>query len=388
MARDYYAILGVQKDSSDQELKRAYRKLARELHPDINADEAAQARFREVTTAYEVLTDPEKRRIVDLGGDPLDTAGSGGLGGFGGGGGGFGGGGLGDVFEAFFGGQGGGGGQGPRSRVQPGSDALLGMTLSLEECATGVTKQVTVDTAILCDECRGKGTHGKSKATTCETCAGHGQVQSVQRSFLGQMVTMRTCPTCRGVGEIIPDPCRKCSGDGRVKARREINVKVPAGVGDGMRIRLSAQGEVGPGGGPAGDLYVEVQEQDHETFLREGETLHCSVRVPMVDAVLGTTITLETLIDGPVDLEIPAGTQPGNTVKLSGKGMPRLRTGHRGDIVAHLDVVVPTKLDTKQTEALRAFGSLRDKDVPEVVSTRSHNSGGLFSKLRDVFAGR
>lgn len=389
MARDYYAILGVQKNSSDQELKKAYRKLARELHPDVNPDEAAQARFREVTTAYEVLTDPEKRRIVDLGGDPLDSAGSGGFGGFGGQGGGFGGGGgLGDVFEAFFGGQGGGQAQGPRSRVQAGSDALLSMTLTLEECATGVTKQVTVETAILCDSCRGKGTHADSKPVTCETCAGHGQVQSVQRSFLGQMVTMRTCPTCRGTGDVIPDPCRKCGGDGRVKARRDINVKVPAGVGDGMRIRLSAQGEVGPGGGPAGDLYVEVQEQEHETFVREGETLHCSVRVPMADAALGAKVTLNTLIDGPVELIIPAGTQPGDTVKLHGKGMPKLRTDRRGDIVAHLEVIVPTKLDHKQTEALRAFSELRDKDVLEVVSTKSNNTGGFFSKLRDAFAGR
>lgn len=187
---------------------------------------------------------------------------------------------------------------------------------------------------------------------------------------------------------MIPDPCHKCNGDGRYKSAREINVKVPAGVGDGMRIRLSAQGEVGPGGGPAGDLYVEVHEQEHDTFIREGESLHCTIRVPMADAALGATLNLETLIDGSVDLEIPAGTQPGNTVKLTGLGMPRLRTGHRGDIVAHLDVVVPARLDAKQAEALRAFSALRDKDALELVSTKSHNSSGLFSKLRDVFSGR
>lgn len=387
MARDYYALLGVDKDASDQELKRAYRKLARELHPDVNPDEGAQARFREVTTAYEVLTDPEKRRVVDLGGDPMENAASGG--GFGGGGfGGFGGsGGLGDVFEAFFGGAG-GGAQGPRSRVQPGSDALLNMSLTLEECATGLTREITVDTAVLCDECTGKGTRANSKPSRCSTCGGAGQVQSVQRSFLGQMVTMRTCPSCRGVGEIIADPCRKCSGDGRVRTRREITIKVPAGVGDGMRIRLSAQGEVGPGGGPAGDLYVEVDEQQHNLFVREDENLHCNVSVPMADAALGTTMQLDTLIDGQVQMDIDAGTQPGQTVRMAGMGMPRLRSNHRGDLIVHLDVVVPSRLDTKQSEALTAFRELFDRDGPEMVSTRSQNGSGLFSKLRDVFSGR
>ena len=220
MARDYYGLLGVSKGASDSELKRAYRKLARELHPDVNPDEAAQAQFKEVTAAYEVLSDPEKRRIVDLGGDPLESAGAGN--GFGGGFGGAGFGGLGDVFEAFFGG--GGGTRGPVGRVRPGSDSLLRMRLDLSECATGVTKHVTVDTAILCDVCQGKGTHGNSTPATCDTCHGQGEVQSVQRSLLGQVMTSRPCPVCAGVGEVIPDPCHRCGGDGRVRARREISV--------------------------------------------------------------------------------------------------------------------------------------------------------------------
>lgn len=387
MARDYYGILGVDKDATDQDLKRAYRKLARELHPDVNPDEEAQQRFAEVSTAYEVLTDPEKRRIVDLGGDPLDPGGGGMGGGFPGG---FGGGGLGDVFEAFFGGggMGGGGGRGPRSRVQPGSDALLGMSLTLEECATGLTKQITVDTAILCDLCHGKGTHGDSKPATCGTCQGNGQVQSMQRSILGNVVTMRTCPTCRGVGEVIPDPCQKCTGDGRVRARRDISVKVPAGVGDGMRIRLSGQGEVGPGGGPAGDLYVEIDEAEHPLFVREEQTLHASVTVPMADAALGTETTVETLIDGEAEVQIPAGTQPGDTVVLRGKGVPKLRSNQRGDLVLHLDVVVPSRMDAKQTEALEKFRALRTKDTVQMGSARGNGGGGIFSKLRDVFAGR
>lgn len=198
MARDYYATLGVDQKATDQELKRAYRKLARELHPDVNPDEAAQARFRDISTAYEVLSDPEKRRIVDLGGDPLSSGGGGG-GGFGGG---FGGG-LGDVFEAFFGG-GGGAGRGPRGRVQPGADSLLRTKLTLAECATGVSKQVTVETAILCDSCTGSGTNGDSTPVRCETCGGAGEVQSVQRSFLGQVMTSRPCPTCRGAARRSP----------------------------------------------------------------------------------------------------------------------------------------------------------------------------------------
>lgn len=388
MARDYYATLGVDKDASDQQLKRAYRKLARELHPDVNPDEAAQKRFQEVTTAYEVLTDPEKRRIVDMGGDPMESGGgAGGAGGFGGMGGM--GGGLGDVFEAFFGGGGAGGGQGPRSRVQPGSDALLNMSLTLEECATGITRDITVDTAVLCDECTGKGTHGNSEPARCGTCGGAGQVQSVQRSILGQMVTMRTCPGCRGVGEIISDPCHKCGGDGRVRTRREISIKVPAGVGDGMRIRLTAQGEIGPGGGPAGDLYVEVDEKPHDIFVREGEDLHCTVSVPMADAALGTTMQLETLIDGPAEVDIEQGTQPGQTVRKSGLGMPKLRSNtRRGDLIVHLDVVVPARLDPRQAEALSAYREISGAEGPQVVGPHGGNGSGLFSKLRDVFSGR
>ncbi|QNG18412.1 molecular chaperone DnaJ [Rhodococcus triatomae] len=383
MARDYYATLGVDPKATDQEIKRAYRKLARELHPDVNPDEAAQTRFKEISTAYEVLSDPEKRRIVDLGGDPMSNGGGAGGAGFGGG---FGGG-LGDVFEAFFGG-GGTAGRGPRGRVQPGADSLLRTKLTLEECATGITKQVTVDTAILCDLCTGSGTNGDSKPVRCETCGGAGEVQSVQRSFLGQVMTSRPCPTCRGAGEVIPDPCRKCGGDGRVRARRDITVKVPAGVAGGMRIRLAAQGEVGPGGGPAGDLYVEVVEQQHDVFVRDGEDLHCTVRVPMVDAALGTTVAVETILDGTETLVVDPGTQPGSQTVLRGHGMPKLRSGVRGDLYAHLEVVVPSRLDGKESKLLEEFRAVRERDVAEVVTSGSKNTGGLFSRLREAFTGR
>ncbi|CKO76916.1 molecular chaperone DnaJ [Mycobacterium tuberculosis] len=382
MARDYYGLLGVSKNASDADIKRAYRKLARELHPDVNPDEAAQAKFKEISVAYEVLSDPDKRRIVDLGGDPLESAAAGGngFGGFGG---------LGDVFEAFFGGGFGGGAasRGPIGRVRPGSDSLLRMRLGLEECATGVTKQVTVDTAVLCDRCQGKGTNGDSVPIPCDTCGGRGEVQTVQRSLLGQMLTSRPCPTCRGVGVVIPDPCQQCMGDGRIRARREISVKIPAGVGDGMRVRLAAQGEVGPGGGPAGDLYVEVHEQAHDVFVREGDHLHCTVSVPMVDAALGVTVTVDAILDGLSEITIPPGTQPGSVITLRGRGMPHLRSNTRGDLHVHVEVVVPTRLDHQDIELLRELKGRRDREVAEVRSTHAA-AGGLFSRLRETFTGR
>ncbi|CKN00752.1 molecular chaperone DnaJ [Mycobacterium tuberculosis] len=382
MARDYYGLLGVSKNASDADIKRAYRKLARELHPDVNPDEAAQAKFKEISVAYEVLSDPDKRRIVDLGGDPLESAAAGGngFGGFGG---------LGDVFEAFFGGGFGGGAasRGPIGRVRPGSDSLLRMRLDLEECATGVTKQVTVDTAVLCDRCQGKGTNGDSVPIPCDTCGGRGEVQTVQRSLLGQMLTSRPCPTCRGVGVVIPDPCQQCMGDGRIRARREISVKIPAGVGDGMRVRLAAQGEVGPGGGPAGDLYVEVHEQAHDVFVREGDHLHCTVSVPMVDAALGVTVTVDAILDGLSEITIPPGTQPGSVITLRGRGMPHLRSNTRGDLHVHVEVVVPTRLDHQDIELLRELKGRRDREVAEVRSPHAA-AGGLFSRLRETFTGR
>ena len=380
MARDYYGLLGVSRGASDSEIKRAYRKLARELHPDINPDEQAQQLFKEISTAYEVLSDPEKRRIVDLGGDPLATAGSAsGFSGFGG---------LGDVFEAFFGG--GGGSRGPIGRVRAGSDSLLRMRLTLDDCASGITKQVTVDTAVLCDMCQGRGTHADSTPVTCDICGGRGEVQSVQRSLLGQVMTSRPCPTCAGVGEVIPDPCHRCGGDGRVRSRRDISVKIPAGVGDGMRVRLAAQGEVGPGGGPAGDLYVEVHEQAHDVFVRDGDDLHCTISVPMADAALGTAVTVDAILDGATEIAVAAGTQPASVITLRGLGMPRLRSATRGDLHAHIEVTVPTKLDARARELLAEVKSHSTETaaVRNIRTATTAAGGGLFSRLRETFTGR
>ncbi|MBW0103949.1 molecular chaperone DnaJ [Pseudonocardia sp. KRD291] len=386
MARDYYGILGIDSGAGPDEIKRAYRRLARELHPDVNPDPTSQERFREVSTAYEVLTDPEKRRIVDLGGDPMDPRGGGGGGGdpFGGGFGGFG-----DIMDAFFGNAAGGGrGRGPRSRVQPGADALIRMELSLQECSTGVQRDLTVDTAVLCTQCTGSGCAEGTSPTICDTCGGNGEIQSVQRSFLGQVVTSRPCPTCRGFGEVIPDPCRQCAGDGRVRSRRSVAVRIPAGVAEGMRVRLAGQGEVGSGGGPAGDLYVEVEETPHEIFTRDGADLHCTLPLPMTAAALGATLPLKLLDDSIEELHIEGGTQSGTVRTLRGKGMPRLRSTGRvdgaGDLMVHVEVAVPTKLDKEQTDLLRQLATLRGEEQPDLVGG-ARNGHGLFSRLRDTW---
>ena len=376
MAIDYYGVLGVRRDATSEEIKRAYRKLARELHPDVNPDPQAQERFKEATTAYEVLSDPQKREIVDLGGDPLSQNGAAGgspfAGGFGG---------LGDIMDAFFGAS---THRGPRSRVRQGADALIRLDLELAETAFGVTRDITVDTAVVCTTCAGAGTAPGTHPATCDTCGGRGEIQSVQRSFLGQVMTSRPCPTCSGTGIVIPTPCGTCGGDGRVRARRTLPVKVPAGVEDGMRIRLSGQGEVGPGGGPAGDLYVEIHELPHDIFDREGDDLHCRVQLPMTAAALGTTLTLATL-DGDEEIDVRPGTQPDTVLPLRARGVPHLRGVGRGDLHVHVQVVTPTRMDEEQEALLRQFAALRGEDMP--VSTRAHG-GGLFSKMRDAFNGR
>ncbi|MBA3369522.1 MAG: molecular chaperone DnaJ [Geodermatophilaceae bacterium] len=376
MPTDYYGALGVRPDASNEEIKRAYRKLVRDLHPDVNPDPIAQERFKQVATAYEVLRDPQKRQIVDLGGDPLGNGGGPGGGqypGFGG---------FGDIMDAFFGGA--GAGRGPRSRARPGADALIRLDLDLAETACGATKELMVDTAVLCTACTGAGTAPGTHPQTCTTCHGAGEVQSVQRSFLGQVITKRACPACGGIGQVIPEPCPQCGGDGRVRSRRSLSVKVPAGVEDGMRIRLSGQGEIGPGGGPAGDLYVEIHERDHDIFTREGSDLHCRVSLPMTAAALGTTLSLTTL-DGEQEIEIRPGTQSGSVLTLRAAGVPKLRATGRGHLYVHVEVLTPTRLDPEQEEIMRKLAALRDEERP--VSTRA-GGGGIFSRVRDAFNGR
>ncbi len=365
---DYYGTLGVARDATDDQIKKAYRKLARQLHPDVNPDPEAQERFKAVTAAYEVLSDPQKRQVVDLGGDPLQSgpgsAGNPFAAGFGG---------LGDIMDAFFGGS----GRGPRSRVRQGADALIRIECDLAETVFGTTRELSLDTAVLCGTCSGRGTAPGTSPQVCETCRGAGEVQQVQRSFLGQVMTSRACPRCSGLGSVIAHPCGECGGDGRVRARRTLTVKVPAGVESGMRIRLSGEGEVGPGGGPAGDLYVEVIERPHPVFTRDGDDLHCTVTLPMTAAALGTTVPLTTL-DGDQQLDIAPGTQPDEVLTLRARGVPHLRATGRGDLHVHLRIEVPTRLDAKQEELLRDLARLRGEERPD----GSGRGNGLFGRRR------
>lgn len=374
---DYYEVLGVARDATGEEIKRAYRKLARQLHPDVNPDPATQEQFKEVTAAYEVLSDPEKRQMYDLGADPRGGAAGGGAGGFGQGNFGFG-----DIMDAFFGG---GGQQGPRPRVRRGQDALIAVELDLAEAAFGAVKDITVDTAIACPTCSGRGAAVGTEEVTCTMCHGRGQIQTVQRSFLGQVMTARACPQCRGYGTLIPHPCPECAGDGRIRTRRTVSVKIPAGVESGTRIRLAGEGEVGPGAGPAGDLYVEVVERPHEVFTRRGDDLHATLSLPMTAAALGATVQMRTL-DDLVDIVIRPGTQPGSSQTIRGAGVTHLRGGGRGDIVVHVDVITPTRLDTRQTELLRELAALRGEENPSGEAEPQH--AGMFRRLKDAFGGK
>ena len=359
---DHYQTLGVDRSASQDEIKRAYRKLAREMHPDVNPDPKVQDRFKEVTAAYEVLSDPQKRSSYDRGGDGFAGFGGAGFGGFS------------DIMDAFFGG--GGTSRGPRSRMRQGQDALIRTTIDLKEACFGITKEIGVETAIICEKCGGDGCEAGSTPTTCEICKGRGEIQQVTRSFIGQVMTSRPCGTCQGYGTVIPRPCRECAGDGRVRARRSVSVKIPAGVETGNRIQLSGQGEVGPGGGPAGDLYVEISVEEHEFLVREGDDLHLSVRVPMTGAVLGTEITVETL-DGEVSLDIKAGTQSGTVIPIRGKGMTKLRGGGRGELFAHVDVVIPTKLSKEEESLMRKFAELR--------GVEKFSDSGFFERFKGAF---
>ncbi|MGA8845122.1 MAG: molecular chaperone DnaJ [Nocardioides sp.] len=384
MSQDLYDLLGVARDADADTIKKAYRKLARQLHPDVNPDPTTQEKFKEVSAAYEVLSDPQKRQAYDRGGDPF--------------GGGFGGGGQGagfsftDIMDAFFGGQGGQGapGRGTRSRVRRGQDALIRIEVDLAEAAFGVSRELKVDTAVVCTTCHGDGAAPGSKPVPCETCHGVGEVAHVQRSFLGEVRTLRPCAACRGFGSIIPEPCRECSGDGRVRSRRTLTVKIPAGVDTGTRVQLSEQGEVGPGGGPAGDLYVEIQVAEHEVFTRHGNDLHCVVSVPMTAAALGTTLSMPTLeadvengagsgVETEFDLDIAPGTQSGTEQVLRGRGVPGLRGG-RGDLIVSIAVETPGKLDARQEELLRELAAIRNEETPEG-HVRGAQQKSVFGRL-------
>ncbi|MGH8970855.1 MAG: molecular chaperone DnaJ [Actinomycetes bacterium] len=370
MSDDYYAVLGVQRDATPDQIKKAYRRLARQLHPDVNP--AEEERFKEVTKAYEVLSDPKKREMHDLGADPFST------------GGGFGSGfGFSDIMDAFFGGA---AARGPRSRQRRGQDALIRVEIDLHDATFGAARDLQVETATACPTCGGGGAAPGSSPRVCEICRGRGEVQQVTRSFLGQVMTARPCAACQGFGTVIPDPCVECGGDGRVRTRRTLKVKIPPGVDSGTRIQLAGEGEAGPGGGPAGDLFVEIVERPHPTFTRRGDDLHATVLVPMTAAALGTTVELETL-DGTRAVELRAGAQSGQTVTMPGLGVQHLRGAGRGELVVHVEVQTPTRLDDAQTELLRSLAALRGEDGPTTGQVSSKRDG-LFARLRDAWGER
>ncbi len=347
MAEDYYALLGVRRDAGQDEIKRAYRRLARELHPDVNPDPETQEKFKEISQAYDVLSDPEKRQMYDLGGDPFGgaTAGAGGFGGFGAAGFPFS-----DFVDAVFGAAGQSATRGPRSRARRGRNATIRIELDLSECAFGATRELTVDTAVVCPTCSGEGTAPGTHPVTCEVCAGRGEISQVRRSFLGQVMTTQPCPACSGYGTVLPRPCPECDGDGRVRTRRTMKVRIPAGVEDGTHIQLAGEGETGPGGGPPGDLFLEVVQRPHAIFERQGDDLHCTLTIPMVAAALGATVQIESL-DGPNDVDIRPGTQSGQVIPLYGLGVKHLNGNGRGDLVIHVTVETPSRLERRAGEA-------------------------------------
>jgi molecular chaperone DnaJ len=364
---DLYETLGVDRDASFDDIKKAYRKLARSYHPDVNPDPEMAEKFKEITAAYEVLSDPDKRQNYDVGGN--------GFGGFNNGGFGFS-----DIMDAFFGG---GQQRGPRPRNRPGQDALIRVEVDLMEATFGCERDLNVETAITCNKCNGTGCANNSKPRTCDICKGRGETQQVARSILGQVMTSRPCASCQGFGSVISDPCGECAGDGRVRARKSIPIKIPAGVETGNRIQLSGQGEVGPGGGAAGDLYVEIIEVPHDFIIREESNLHISISIPVTSAAVGTKVVIDTL-DGKQEVEIKEGTQSGSTVVLRGLGVTRLRGSGRGDLIVHIQVLTPTKLNKEQSDLFKKIASIRNEGLDKV-KINTNEEQGFFDKVKRAF---
>lgn len=347
--KDYYALLGVSRDASETEIKKAFRRKARECHPDVCTDNDAEERFKAVNEAYDVLSDPGKRDMYDRYGTVDPRAGGMGpdLGDI------FGGGfGMEDLFSAFFGGMGGGGSQ--RTRRE-GRDMVMQVAISLEEAAQGLEKEVIVNRLVPCDECGATGSVDKNVAATCQQCGGAGQVRSERRTFLGVMQTVVPCVACSGTGETVTDPCTECEGQGRVPDRDHVTVEIPAGIEDGMQIRVRGTGEAGLRGAAAGDLIVTVRITPHEFLHREGADLHARMPLTITEAALGAEVRAPGLTDD-VTVTVPAGTQHGDVLRVRGEGMPRLRRGSRGDLLVHAAVEVPRKLTKRQRELLGELG--------------------------------
>jgi molecular chaperone DnaJ len=363
---DYYELLGVSRDASSEEIKRAYRRLARQLHPDANpGDREAEARFKELAVAYETLSDPERRRRYDMfGAEGAGAAGSP----FGGG--------FGDLFDMFFSGGGpfgGGGASGPPRGV----DQEVVIDVSFEEAVFGTEAPVTVRTALPCEACEASGAAPGTVPATCPDCGGSGQVRRVRQSILGQMVTAGQCTRCGGFGTVVSDPCGVCHGEGRRLEDKTYTVEVPAGIDNGATLRLTGRGAAGPRGGGLGDLYVHLRVGPHEHFERVGDDLLHELHVPFTQAALGTTIAFETL-DGVEEVTIARGTQSGAVIRLKGRGVPHVQGRGRGDLLVRVVVDVPTRLEPEEEQILRQLAELRGDEVTVA-------EAGLFSRLRSAF---
>ena len=372
---DYYDLLGVSKGASEQELKKAYRKKAMELHPDRNKDDpSAEAKFKDVNEAYDVLKDGDKKAAYDRYGHAAFEGGMGG----GGQGGGFnpGGSAFSDVFDDLFGdfmggGRRGGGGQ----RATRGSDLRYNLNITLEEAFTGKQQNVSVNSSVACDTCEGSGAEGGAEPSNCPTCSGMGKVRAQQGFFTVE----RTCPTCSGRGQIITNPCKACSGSGHQQRERSLGVNIPAGVETGTRIRLTGEGEAGMRGGPTGDLYIFIEVEDHEIFEREGPNLFCRVPVSMTTAALGGEIEVPTIDGGKSRVKVPAGSQTAKQMRLKAKGMPALRSNTSGDLFLELAVETPVNLSSQQKELLKEFEKLGENNSPE--------SSNFFGKVKTFWDG-
>jgi len=382
MSEDFYDVLGVSRDASEDEIKRAYRKKAAEYHPDVSDDDDAEEKFKKIQKAKEVLTDEEKRRQYDqLGHDRFteaDKRGATGGGGPGGAGGPFGGadgaGGFEDIFNQFFGGGGGPGGRDDRPRQ--GRDLRTNLTVDLEEAFEGTTKEVTLTRPTRCGTCDGTGHPPDADVRTCPQCNGQGQVRQVQQTPLGRVQQTSTCPRCEGAGEIYSEDCTDCGGDGITREQATLSVDVPAGIRSGQSLRMEREGAPGENGGPNGDLLIEVDVDVGDRFERDGDDLRVTEAISFPQAVFGDTIEVET-VDGTVEMDVPGGTQSGETFRLKGKGMPRLRRRGRGDLYVKIAVVVPESLNEEQREALEAFAEAGGEEIDV--------GGGFFEKLKSSF---
>ncbi|MFM2054974.1 MAG: hypothetical protein RL456_3011 [Pseudomonadota bacterium] len=381
--RDYYEVLGLAKGASDDDIKKAYRKLAMKFHPDRNQGDGAKAaeeKFKEAKEAYEMLSDPQKRQAYDqfghAGVDPN-------AGGFRGGPEGFGNGGFAEAFGDIFGdifGQGGGGGRRGGQQVYRGADLSYAMEISLEEAALGKETQIRIPTWEECDTCHGTGAKPGTSAKTCTTCHGSGTVHLRQGFFSIQ----QTCPHCHGTGKIIPEPCTTCNGQGKVKKQKTLEVKIPAGINEGQRIALRGHGEPGTHGGPAGDLYVEIRIRQHDIFERDGDDLHCRVPVGVVTAALGGTVSVPTL-GGEAEIELPEGTQHGKTFRLRGKGVKGIRSNYPGDLYCHIEIEIPVKLSEHQRKLLKELDESLKKGGDKHSPTGKSWTDRMADRMKDFF---